>query len=157
MYATRDATLRRIFGDSTRIEPRSAYPTPAQLDSVRRWAHARCDAARFTYYVASRGDEVLGRAYLDTHPVRSMPATLLIAVDADGHVVAVEILAFHEPEDYLPPRRWLDRLLGRALSARLRPGEDIDGLSGATLSARSTSEALRRVLALDRLLRGEKP
>lgn len=153
----RDAALRRVFGDAVRIEPRSAYLTAAELDSVRRWGRARCDAPRFTYYVASRNDTLLGRAYLDTHPVRSMPATILFAVDAAGRVSAVEILAFHEPEDYLPPRRWLDRLVGRTESARLRPGEDLDGISGATLSARSTAEALRRVLALDRLLRGAKP
>jgi len=157
VYETRDAALRSVFGDSARIETRTAYLTPDQVDSVRSLARARFDTPRLTYYVASRGDTLLGRAYLDTHVVRSMPETLLLAVGPDGRVHAVEILAFHEPEDYLPPRRWLRTLLGRSLSPHLRPGDALDGITGASLSARAAAEAVRRALALDRVLHGARP
>jgi hypothetical protein len=66
-------------------------------------------------------------------------------------------LAFQEPEDYLPPRRWLQRLVGQALSVHLRAGDGIDAISGATLSARAFTAAVRRCLAVDALLRGKQP
>jgi hypothetical protein len=148
---TRDAALHRIFGAGARLEPRVAWLTPALADSVAALARTPCKPTAVTYWVATRGDSILGRAYLDTRTVRTMPATLLVAV---GHhaVVAVEILAFHEPQDYLPPRRWLERLRGRSLPARLRGGDDVDAISGATLSVAAATAAVRLALALDRLV-----
>ena len=157
MYQTREAALARVFGAGMRIETRTAYLTTAQMESVRALSHAPFEAQRCTYYEASRGDTVLGRAYIDTHVVRTMPEALLVAVGLDGRVLAVEILAFHEPEDYLPPRRWLQRLAGRTLSPHLRPGDGVDAISGATISARAATESVRRALALDHVLRGARP
>lgn len=151
-FEARDAALARVFGAGTRFEPRTVYLQAAQVDSVRRLAGARFDTPRFTYWRALRGDSLQGLAFLETAVVRTMPVTWLIAVTPASEVRAVEILAFHEPEDYLPRRRWLDRLLGKRLSKRLRPGDDIDGITGATLSARAACDAVRRSLALTRIL-----
>ena len=157
LYRTREAALRNVFGAAARLEARTVWLTAAQVDSVRHVARAPFDAPRLTYYAASRGDTLLGYAFLDTHPVRTMSETLLIAVDPAGRVLAAEILAFHEPEDYLPPPRWLQTLLGRRLSPHLRPGDQVDGISGATLSARAATEAVRRALGLHHVLHGKGP
>lgn len=152
VLCTRDSALARAFGRDARAEPRTVYLTEAQVDSIRHLARARYDSPRLTYWVASRRDSLAGYAYIDTHPVRSMLETVFVAVSPDGRVLRMDVLAFHEPEDYLPSRRWLDRLAGRTLSPRLRPGDQVDGISGATLSARAATEALRRVLALHAVL-----
>lgn len=154
--ATRDAVLRRVFAGATRLDPRTMYLTPAQVESVRARARAPFDTPRLTYWEAARGDTLLGRAYLDTRPVRTMPATLLVAVGPDARVLAVCVLAFHEPMDYLPPQRWLERLVGRSLSERLRAGDQVDGITGATLSARAFTDAVRRCLALEAVLHGDR-
>jgi hypothetical protein len=156
LHQTRDEALRGVF-PAARIETLTAYLTPALVESVRALARAHYTAPRCTYYEASRGDTLLGRAYIDTHVVRTMPEALLVAVGPEGRVLAVEILAFHEPEDYLPPRRWWQRLGGRTLSPHLRPGDGVDAITGATLSARAATEAVRRALALDHVLRGARP
>ena len=154
-YATREVALRRVFGAEAQIERRTAFLTPAEIDSARARAGAPIGAARVSYHEASRGDSLLGRAYLDTHRVRYEHETLLVVVSPTGETRQVEILAFDEPEDYLPPQRWLQTLTNRGLSRRLRPGDAVDAISGATLSARAATEAVRRVLALDRILHGD--
>lgn len=153
-YETRDAALERVFGDAE-IERRTMFLTEAQVEAVQTAAGTRLEQARVTFYEARRGETLVGRAYLDTHLVRSLYETVLIVVDAQGRTRNVDILAFHEPEDYLPPPRWLRTLESRTLSKRLRPGDEIDALSGATLSARAAAAAVRRALALDTLLQGE--
>ena len=153
---TRDAALGRVFGPDARFEPRTVYLTTAQADSVQALSGARFETPRFTYWRALRGDSLLGLAFLETAVVRTMPATWLVAVTPAGAVRTVEILAFHEPEDYMPRRRWLDRLVGKRLSKRLRPGGDVDGITGATLSARAACDAVRRTLAITRILEGER-
>jgi len=153
-FATREESLRRVFGPGAHLEARTAWLSAAECDSARQWAQTNFDRSPVTYWVATRNDSLLGRAFLDTRTVRTMPATVLVAVDCRHQVLALEVLAFHEPTDYLPPRRWLDRLVGRPLTKRLRPGADVDGVSGATLSARAFTAAVRSALALDRVVTG---
>ncbi len=156
-YETRAQAFARVFGQDAEIERKTVFLTDEQRTDVQARSGARVEHARVTFHVASRDGELLGRAYLDTHLVRSLYETVLVVVGPDGRTRNVDILAFHEPEDYLPPERWLRNLEGRALSRRLRPGDEVDTISGATLSARAASEAVRRILALDQVLQGEKP
>ncbi|MGH7726794.1 MAG: FMN-binding protein, partial [Candidatus Eiseniibacteriota bacterium] len=149
---TRDAALAQVFGADAKIESRSSYLTPDQVTTVERAAQARLASPRIVTYRATRGDSLLGTAYLDTHLVRTMNETILIAVSRSGRVAAVEVLAFNEPEDYLPPRRWLEKFDDRALSKDLRPGEAVPNLGGATLTARAVAAAVRRTLALHRTI-----
>jgi len=92
---------------------------------------------------------VLGTAYLDTHLVRSMSETILIVVGPSRRVDAVEVLAFNEPEDYLPPRRWLDTFEDRALARDLKPGAAVPHLGGSTVGARGVATAVRRTLGVN--------
>jgi Na+-translocating ferredoxin:NAD+ oxidoreductase subunit G len=145
---TREAALAQAFGPRARIESRTVYLTPGQARQVERAAGAKLATARVVAYRATAGDTILGTAYLDTHPVRSHLETVLIVVTPQGRVGAVEVLAFNEPDDYLPPPRWLDRFEGKALAKDLRPGLAVPSLSGSTLTARAVSAAVRRTLAL---------
>jgi Na+-translocating ferredoxin:NAD+ oxidoreductase RnfG subunit len=148
VYLTREAALAQVFGADARIEARNVFLTAEQVTRIEQAAGARLASARVTQYVASRGDSLLGTAYLDTHLVRTMMETVLITVRPDGRVGTVEVLSFHEPEDYLAPARWLDRFDGQALSRDLKPGQAVPNLGGATLTARAVSAAVRRTLAL---------
>ena len=111
-------------------------------------AGAKLASVRVTRYVATRGDSLLGTGYVDTHRVRSMNETVLVVVTPRGRVGAVEVLAFHEPDDYLPPPRWLERFEDKTLSKDLRPGGAVPSLGGSTLTARAIAAAVRRTLAL---------
>jgi hypothetical protein len=84
--------------------------------------------------------------------VRTHQEALLVVLAPDGRVRSLRVLAFYEPEEYLAPQRWLDRLLGRALDDRLRLGGDVHGIAGATLSSRAVTDAVRRSLALFEVL-----
>jgi hypothetical protein len=77
-----------------------------------------------------------------------MNETVLVVVTPRGRVGAVEVLAFDEPEDYRPPKRWLETFEDRALARDLRPGGAVPNLGGSTLTARALAAAVRRTLAL---------
>jgi hypothetical protein len=145
---TREAALAQAFGARARIETRTTYLTPGQVSRVQQAAGAQLASARVTAYRGLVGDSLVGTAYVDTHPVRSQMETVLIVVTPEGSVSAVEVLAFNEPDDYLPPPRWLGQFDGRALSRDLKPGLAVPSLSGATLTARAVASAVRRTLAL---------
>jgi hypothetical protein len=147
-YLSREQALAQVFGSDAKVESHSVFLSADAVKRAEAAAGAKLASARVTAYVGRRGDELIGTAYLDTHPVRSMNETVLIVVSPARRVAAVEVLAFNEPEDYLPPRRWLDTFEDKTLTRDLKPGAAVPHLGGATLTARAVAAAVRRTLAL---------
>ncbi len=150
VYLTQEQALRLAFGEGAQLEREVFFLTEAQLARARELAGPgiRLESALLTRYRGSRGGQLAGWAYFDTHAVRTLQQTLMIVVAPDGGVARVEIVAFLEPEEYLPKRRWLEQFSGRRLDGRLDLFRGIHGITGATLSARAVTDATRRVLAL---------
>jgi hypothetical protein len=98
-----------------------------------------------------------GTAYFEAHTVRTLPETLMIVIDPKGRVRRVEVLAFLEPPEYLPREIWYRQFDGKALDEDLSLRGAIRPVAGASLTARSTTDAVRRVLALHQVLSEAKP
>jgi hypothetical protein len=137
------------------IERRTVYLTEPELAEARRLAGVEIPGAVVRPYRGRcpDGGEAGGTAYFDTHRVRTLPETVMVVVAADGRVRRIEVLSFDEPPDYLPRAGWYGQLVGLRLDDELALGRSIRGVTGATLTARATTEAVRRVLALDRVIR----
>lgn len=130
------------------IEQRPVFLTEAQRQEVRRLAGTPLTSALVMRYEAFRDGALVGVAYTDTHRVRTLSATLLVALDATDAVRRVEVLSFDEPREYLPRPEWYAHLAGRQLSGELALRRGVRPVAGATLTASATVDAVRRVLAL---------
>ena len=98
-----------------------------------------------------------GTAYFDTHRVRTLPETVMVAVDPAGKVIRVEVLSFQEPQEYSAPPPFRAQFVGRSLAEPLALRRDLRGITGATLTSRAIAEAVRRVLALHNALFPDAP
>ena len=103
------------------------------------------------------GGKEVATAYFDTHVVRTLAETVMVLVDATGSIARIEVLSFGEPEEYLPRPHWYEQFSGRRLDDELSLKRGVRAVSGATLTARATVEAARRILAIDRVLRRRAP
>jgi Na+-translocating ferredoxin:NAD+ oxidoreductase subunit G len=128
------------------------YLTQAQERRVAALAQVPYEGRVARPYVATRGGEVVGTAYFDAHRVRTLRQTLMVVVDPEQRIGRVEVLAFGEPEDFIPRGNWYGQFVGRALDEELRLGRAIRVVTGATLTARATTDCARRALALHRAL-----
>lgn len=151
---TREEALASAFPGAG-IEEGRVYLTEEQANRIESEARDPLPTRIYARYVASRGGEVVGRAYVDTHVVRTKRESLLIVLTPDGRVRRIEVTAFLEPREYLPPGRWLAQYDGETLSEDLEIDRAIRPIAGATLTTHAVNAAVRRVLALDRLLAGE--
>lgn len=124
------------------------FLTDDQISSVARAGGGELSGAMVTRYVAYDGDRLVGYAYLDTHRVRTLPETLMVVLDSEGAVRRVEVVVFREPLEYIPRDAWYGQFEGERLSDELALKRDIRPVTGATLTARATTEAVRRVLAI---------
>ena len=157
VYSSREEALARAFPPPATIERKTHFLTDAQRDKASRAARAKVDSSLVVAYVGRTGKGILGTAYFDTHTVRTMPETLLVVVRPDGTLGGVEVVAFGEPEDYLPRRRWLTLFSGRRLDPDLAVGRGLAHVTGATLTTRSIADAARRVLAIHAVISEGSP
>jgi hypothetical protein len=154
LFLSQPQALELAFGPGAAVERQSHFLTSEQVARARELAGAgvQVEGALVTRYVGRKDGRLLGTAYFDTHRVRTLPETLMIVVGLEGKVARVEVLTFGEPEDYLPRPAWYGQFQGRALDRELAVSRAVHGVTGATLSARAATEAVRRTLALHQVL-----
>ena len=157
---SQEEALKLAFPGAT-FEHRTAYLTASQQKAAQKLSgDEEPPSALVSYFVATKDGRAAGTAYFDTHTVRTMPETILVAVDPAGAVLRIEVLSFSEPEEYMPREHWYEQFQGKALDDELSMKRGVRAVTGATLTARATTDAARRVLALHKVLAsvsGEKP
>mgnify|MGYP001826443511 CR=1 FL=1 len=126
----------------------TVFLTDAQMDKVERNAGERPRSALTTRFRAQTGQTTIGWAYLDTHRVRTLPETVMVIISPSRSVRRVEVVSFREPLDYLPPESWYGQFEGHELDEDLELKRAIRPITGATLTARATTDAVRRILAI---------
>lgn len=134
------------------IARRTVFLTPPQLARAEALAGVKPSSAIVHPYVATKDGAVVGTAYFDSHVVRTLAETVMVTVDAQGRVGRIEVLSFDEPPDYLPRVEWYRQFDGKPLDRELELRRAIRPVAGATLTARATTDAARRVLALHQTL-----
>ena len=126
----------------------TVFLTDTQMDAVEASAGERPGSALTTRFRARSDQTTIGWAYLDTHRVRTLPETVMVIIAPDASVRRIEVVVFREPMDYLPPDTWYGQFEGRELDEDLELKRSIRPITGATLTARATTDAVRRVLAI---------
>lgn len=152
VFLTVEEALELAF-PGCEVERRTVYLTEAQERRVAELARVDHEGRVARPYVARKDGVLVGTAYFDTHRVRTLRETLMVVVDPQQRIRRVELLAFGEPEDYVPRAAWYAQFPGRALDDELVLGRGIRAVTGATLTARATTDCARRTLALHAVLR----
>ena len=140
-------------------ERRTAYLSDDDLAAIALAAGSGVEVTRpvVTYYVASIGGRDTAVAYFDVHRVRTLAEVLMVVVDPAGRVERVEILKFSEPPEYRAPAGWLVQFQGKLLDDQLSLKGGVVAMSGASLTSRAVTHAVRRVLAIHRFLEPMPP
>lgn len=151
-----DEAVRAVFPGAV-AERESILLSDAESAQVAERAGQDEPRALVTRYVVRRDNAVVGYAYLDKHLVRTLPEIILVSVDADGALQKIDVLAFQEPLEYLAPKSWLQQFTGRTVDDEIRLKKNVDGITGATLTARAVSQAARRILTVHAVLGARAP
>jgi hypothetical protein len=156
LLLTQDQALALAFPSAQAVERRTAYLTDAQAEAAQKSGRVKIDSRVWSYYVGASTAGPAGYAYFDTHLIRTMPETVMVVLEPDGSVRFVEILAFHEPDDYRTSPRWLRQLQGKTGREDLLIGRALRNMTGATLTSQALADAVRRVLAVHNALHPKK-
>ena len=154
VFMTQAEALAWAFPDADRVDRKSFVLSDEQLAKVEALAQSKLDSRLVTLYTGLRGGQVLGYAVIDLHTVRTQTGAFLVVIGPDGKLVRLRVIAFHEPQEYLPPERWLAQFDGKQAGEPLRLDHEVHGIAGATLSSQAVTGAVRRSLALQAVLLG---
>jgi hypothetical protein len=148
VYHSKESALRLAFPDADTVDKREIFLSGEQAEQIGELAGVKLPSRLVTLYVGRKDGRVTGYAFIDTHKVRSLPETLLVVLDSEGLTRGVYMLAFHEPPEYAPTDRWLGQFEGRPLNSDLSLRGEVDGITGATLTANAVTATVRSVLAV---------
>ena len=100
---------------------------------------------------AGEVDKLVGLAYLNSdvgHAITGYASEIVVMVGLRpvGTITAVTVVTHNEPYGYrsIDLARFKDQFPNRRYRERLRVGDDVDGISGATITVSAATSAIRR-------------
>ena len=148
-YQTTEAAQKLMFPDAGAFVPHPVSLSDAQKKRVEQAAGVRMRFPEQPVWQVLANGKPAGWFVLDEVYGKHEFITYAVALDASGAVRGVEILDYRETHGgEIRNPRWRAQFTGAHHGASLKLGDDIQNISGATLSCKHISEGVRRILAI---------
>jgi Na+-translocating ferredoxin:NAD+ oxidoreductase RnfG subunit len=106
-------------------------------------------ATKIDFHVASKNGDKIGIAIVDVEPGKWGPVEFMVALGPEGAVKKVRVMSYQEKRGRPIARRsFMRQYQGKTSKDPLKVGKDITGISGATISSRAATFAVRKAIAL---------
>ena len=149
VYLTEEEALKLMFPKSTRIKKELLkVPTDKKMTIEERigW---KFPEDSFDVYIGETGSQIDGYALIQNTIGKHKPMTYMVGVDHSGHVLNIELLVFRESRgSEVRTKRFNVQYEGKTVLDPVRINKDIINISGATMSVRSMTAGIKRVLVL---------
>ncbi len=144
--------------ENVNIVKKNLLLTKREASEVSKRAHVALKTKIYRIFTVSDVNTIRAFGVLISKKVRSKNAAVLYLIDAQSSTIkSIEVVAFHEPLEYLPSSTWLQQFYGKKHSDVLRTGQTIPAITGATMSARTLTNGARLALALyETVLKGKQ-
>ncbi|QFR50008.1 FMN-binding protein [Sulfurimonas lithotrophica] len=143
-----DEAMNATFGEDCKISKKTILLKNNEFKKVQKIAKTKIKSKIFQVYFAKKDSKTIGYGVLISKKIRSKNGVVLYMIDVNGTLKEIEIIAFNEPLDYLPSKKWKNEFINTPNSKLLEVGKNIPTITGATLSAKSITNSARVALAL---------
>jgi hypothetical protein len=149
VFLTEEDAVKLMFPKSERIKKELLrVPTDKKMTVEERIGWKFPEDA-FDVYIGETGTQIDGYALVQHTIGKHKPMTYMVGVDARGHVSNVELLVFREARgSEVRTKRFNVQYEGKTVLDPVRINKDIINISGATMSVRSMTAGIKRVLVL---------
>lgn len=149
VYLTEEEALKLMFPKSDRIKKDLLRVSTDKKMIIEERIGWKFPEDSFEVYVGETGTQVDGYALVQNTIGKHKPMTYMVGVDAQGRVSNVELLVFREARgSEVRTKRFNVQYEGKTALDPVRINKDIINISGATMSVRSISAGVKRVLVL---------
>jgi len=159
---SQEEALKKVFGPDVKIVTENKELTEPALSKAK----GRLDGnlvyfqkgsksenveakTNFDFYFASKDGKKTGVAIIDDEPGKWGPIEFIIALDLQGTVTRVEVLSYQEKRGQPIARHsFLSQFEGKTSKSPIQIDKDINGISGATISSRCATFAVKKAIVL---------
>lgn len=149
VYLTPDEAAKLMFPESDRIRTEVVTLSPEQKKLIEEEIGWHFPETTFDCFIGETQGKVDGWAIIQHTIGKHKPMTYMVGVDPSGEVINVEVLVFREARgSEVRTKRFNYQYQGKNLDDPIRINRDIINITGATMSVRSMSAGVKRVLVL---------
>jgi hypothetical protein len=149
VFMSEDDAVKLMLPKSQRIRRELIRLTHEKKEQIEERIGWKFPEESFEVYIGESGDKVDGYAVLHNTIGKHRHMTYMVGVDAEGRCMNVELLVFREAKgSEVGKKRFNSQYEGKTVSDPIRINKDIINISGATMSVRSISAGVKRVLVL---------
>ena len=149
IFLTEDEALKLMFPTSERIRKDLIRLTSEKKTQIEERIGWKFPEESFEVYVGETGTQVDGYALIQNTIGKHKHMTYMVGVDAQGRVSNVELLVYREARgSEVRTKRFNVQYEGKTVHDPVRINKDIINITGATMSVRSISAGVKRVLVL---------
>lgn len=149
VFMTEDEGLKTMFPKSERVRKDLIKLNAEKKTQVEDRIGWRFPEEQFEVYIGETGTRVDGYAMVQNTIGKHKPMTYMVGVDGQGSVSDIELLVFRESRgSEIRQKRFNSQYEGKTVLDPVRINKDIINISGATMSVRSMSAGIKRVLVL---------
>lgn len=151
-YMTAAEAQKAMFPEATSFEPVPLALSADQLKQLADRAGGPAKAGVWRAWQARQGEKALGFFVTDAVIGKFELINYAVGLSALGEINGVEILTYRESHGYeVRNKPWRAQFLGKSAKSALRVGDDINNISGATLSCTHLTDGIRRIAVMAQL------
>ncbi len=147
VYQTKDEVLKKYFSDSV-IEKKVLFLSNDEVKIVQNISKTKLNSKLFIYYVVYNKNNEKKYVSIESCIVKTKPVIIMVVINNKAEIENVEVLAFYEPEEHLPSKKWFELFKNKKLNDNLQVKKDIDAISGATFTTKAITNQIRVILAI---------
>ncbi|NQV18961.1 MAG: FMN-binding protein [Armatimonadetes bacterium] len=158
----KDQALKEMFPKVDEIVTETKIVTPEDLIQLKDRMEGRLflykknskskklpEQNEYTFYFGVKNNERIGVAVIEIQPGKWGPVKFIVALDMEGKVKNLAVMSFVEKRGRPIARRsFLKQFLGKGSKDPIKIHKDIRAITGATISSRSVTFTVRKVIAL---------
>ena len=149
IYFSEDEAAQVMFPDSEKIRRETLTLTAEQKTFVEEVIGWEFPEYTFDVFIGETQGNIDGYAVIQNTIGKHRPITYMVGVTATGECMNFEVLVYREARgNEIAMKRFNYQYKGKTIGDPVRINRDIINLTGATMSVRSASAGVKRVLVL---------
>ncbi len=149
VFMSEEEAVKIMLPESKRIRKELIRLTGKKKELIAERIGWKFPEQAFEVYIGETGDKIDGYAMLHNTIGKHKHMTYMVGVDSTGACSDVELLVFREARgSEVGRKRFNVQYEGKTVLDPIRINKDIINISGATMSVRSISAGVKRVLVL---------
>jgi Na+-translocating ferredoxin:NAD+ oxidoreductase RnfG subunit len=141
-----EAFINESIGEYSEIEFEKYDLSPKLRNKIETESKQRF-YSDFVYIVRTRIEETITSvSILDNVMGRDQPITFAAMFDKGGNIISSDIIKYREPYGgAVQNDSWTEQFRGKSSTSGFEVGNDVDGISGATISVNSLTRGIKKL------------